>query len=73
MYLYYYSKQEFEERIKGLVLDEDNGETTEQYPWKTTEDEMLLLKEKVNVWYQRILEQLSFNILFNEPCLGAIM
>jgi len=49
LYLYYYSKQEFEERIKGLVLDEDNGETTEQYPWKTTEDEMLLLKEKVNV------------------------
>ncbi|XP_053405857.1 solute carrier family 12 member 3-like isoform X2 [Mercenaria mercenaria] len=42
------SKQEFNELLKGLVLDEDNGETVEQYPWKTTEDEMLLLKEKTN-------------------------
>ena len=42
-----YSKQDFEELLKGLVLDEENGETQEKYPWKTTEDEMLLLKEKV--------------------------
>jgi hypothetical protein len=43
----YFSKQEFNELLKGLILDEDNGETVGQYPWKTTEDEMLLLKEKV--------------------------
>ncbi|KAL4227820.1 hypothetical protein ACF0H5_013257 [Mactra antiquata] len=42
------SQQEFNDLLKGLILDEDNGETLEQFPWKTTEDEMLLLKEKSN-------------------------
>lgn len=41
------SKQEFNELLNGLILDEENGETVEKFPWKTTEDEMLLLKEKV--------------------------
>ena len=47
MRIFSFSQEEFEERLKGRVLDEDKGETLEQFPWKTTEDEMLLLKEKV--------------------------
>lgn len=42
------SKQDFEELLSGLILDEENGETAEEYPWKTSEDELLLLKEKSN-------------------------
>jgi len=42
------SKQEFNTLMKPFILDEDNGETQEEFPWKTTEDEMLLLKEKTN-------------------------
>ncbi|XP_052797099.1 solute carrier family 12 member 2-like isoform X2 [Mya arenaria] len=42
------SKAEFMELIQGNILDEDGGETAEEFPWKTTEDQMLLLKEKTN-------------------------
>ncbi|XP_052280558.1 solute carrier family 12 member 2-like isoform X2 [Dreissena polymorpha] len=42
------TKQEFNELMKGMILDEDNGETPEEFPWKTSEDQMLLLKEKTN-------------------------
>nr|WIW57980.1 solute carrier family 12 member 2 [Sinonovacula constricta] len=41
------SKQEFNELLKGMVLNEDE-EAKEDFPWKTTEDELLLLKEKTN-------------------------
>ena len=46
-YSFFLSQEEFKEKLIGRVLDEENGETYEEFPWKTTEDEMLLLKEKV--------------------------
>ena len=49
-YSFFLSQEEFKEKLIGRVLDEENGETYEEFPWKTTEDEMLLLKEKVQ-WF----------------------
>ncbi|XP_041373186.1 LOW QUALITY PROTEIN: solute carrier family 12 member 2-like [Gigantopelta aegis] len=42
------SQTDFQMLLKDWVLDEKNGETKEMYPWKTTQQELSLLKEKTN-------------------------
>ncbi|KAL5005442.1 hypothetical protein ScPMuIL_018898 [Solemya velum] len=38
--------QDFDNLISDWVLDEANGETQDKYPWKVTEDDKLLLRDK---------------------------
>ncbi|XP_062588171.1 solute carrier family 12 member 3-like [Saccostrea cucullata] len=40
------SMKNFEKLLEGWMLDEDNGETSEKYPWKITEEQKLFLKDK---------------------------
>ncbi|XP_061172225.1 solute carrier family 12 member 2-like [Saccostrea echinata] len=40
------SMKNFEKLLEGWMLDEDNGETQEKYPWKITEEQKLFLKDK---------------------------
>ncbi|CAI9727615.1 solute carrier family 12 member 3-like isoform X1 [Octopus vulgaris] len=41
-------RQEFDSLLEGFILDEEKGETKEKYPWKTTRDQLKLLKDKTN-------------------------
>lgn len=41
------SQMEFKNLVSDWVLDTKAGETEEKFPWKTTQDEMELLKDKV--------------------------
>ena len=38
------------------MLDEENGEKKEDFPWKVSEEDVILLKEKV--WHNKTLEML---------------
>ncbi|KAK3097932.1 hypothetical protein FSP39_014651 [Pinctada imbricata] len=40
------SVSQFDQLISKWILDEDKGETKEQYPWKLAEEDLLLLKDK---------------------------
>ncbi|CAE1286567.1 SLC12A2 [Acanthosepion pharaonis] len=40
--------KEFEQLLEGWILDEEKGETKEKYPWKTSRDQLKLLKDKTN-------------------------
>ncbi|XP_064608218.1 solute carrier family 12 member 2-like [Liolophura sinensis] len=42
------SKKEFNSLLQGWVVDASQGETKDACPWKTTEDELILLKDKTN-------------------------
>lgn len=39
----------FEKLIESWMLDEDKGETSEEFPWKISEEQKLLLKDKVSI------------------------
>lgn len=41
-------------------LDAQKGETKEKYPWKTTDDELELLKEKVSCFLQVSLKIFAY-------------
>lgn len=38
----------FEKLLEGWMLDEENGESAEKFPWKVTEEQKLFLKDKVS-------------------------
>ncbi|XP_071170441.1 solute carrier family 12 member 2-like isoform X2 [Mytilus edulis] len=40
------SMKSFESLLEGWMLDEDNGETKDEFPWKVSEEDVILLKEK---------------------------
>ncbi|XP_022331098.2 solute carrier family 12 member 2-like isoform X2 [Crassostrea virginica] len=40
------SMKNFEKLIESWMLDEDKGETSEEFPWKISEEQKLLLKDK---------------------------
>ncbi|XP_067665686.1 solute carrier family 12 member 2-like isoform X1 [Haliotis asinina] len=42
------SQMEFKNLVSDWVLDTKAGETEEKFPWKTTQEEMELLKDKTN-------------------------
>lgn len=42
------SMKNFEKLLEGWMLDEENGESEEKFPWKVTEEQKLLLKDKVS-------------------------
>ena len=43
------SMKNFEKLIESWMLDEDKGETSEEFPWKISEEQKLLLKDKVSI------------------------
>lgn len=42
------SMKNFEKLLEGWMLDEENGESAEKFPWKVTEEQKLFLKDKVS-------------------------
>lgn len=38
----------FDKLLEGWMLDEENGESAEKFPWKVTEEQKLFLKDKVS-------------------------
>lgn len=43
----------FDSLLEGWMLDEENGEKKEDFPWKVSEEDVILLKEKV--WHNKTL------------------
>jgi len=41
------SMKTFDSLLEGWMLDEENGEKKEDFPWKVSEEDVILLKEKV--------------------------
>ena len=37
----------FDSLLERWMLDEENGEKKEDFPWKVSEEDVILLKEKV--------------------------
>ena len=44
----------FDSLLERWMLDEENGEKKEDFPWKVSEEDVILLKEKV--WHNKTLE-----------------
>lgn len=57
-----YSMKSFESLLEGWMLDEDNGETKDEFPWKVSEEDLILLKEKVIVYVHLKKKILSLTI-----------
>ncbi|XP_056022591.1 solute carrier family 12 member 3-like isoform X2 [Ostrea edulis] len=55
------SMKNFEKLLEGWMLDEEKGETSEKFPWKITEEQKLLLKDKTkrNIRLRELLLQHS--------------
>lgn len=43
-----FSMKNFDKLLEGWMLDEENGESAEKFPWKVTEEQKLFLKDKVS-------------------------
>jgi hypothetical protein len=50
------SLKTFDSLLERWMLDEENGEKKEDFPWKVSEEDVILLKEKV--WHNKTLEML---------------
>jgi hypothetical protein len=50
------SMKTFDSLLERWMLDEENGEKKEDFPWKVSEEDVILLKEKV--WHNKTLEML---------------
>uniref|UniRef100_A0A8W8HNT7 Solute carrier family 12 member 2 n=1 Tax=Magallana gigas TaxID=29159 RepID=A0A8W8HNT7_MAGGI len=55
------SMKNFDKLLEGWMLDEENGESAEKFPWKVTEEQKLFLKDKTkrNVRLRELLMEHS--------------